>query len=197
MIWAFIRWALVMLWNLFLFATTWFMFPLAYLTRNIPLFRNYILWVYWDDEIENMPSDFVMWMIGKTWNFKTSYKWHVRQSGWNGQTIIKIKSGLRKYVSHSGYITQNENADISVFTFAGLKYIDENYNPIDNNSSGYLDFKRSVFGKMFVKYKIDNTLYWSYSYCKPILGRIYLMIHAGTNIRRYLFTVRLKKVRIL
>ena len=102
-VWSFIRWFLFMMVSLLGFLTAPVIFPIAYLLRKIKVFRNNILWIYYDDEDE-FGFDVDWWMQGRKKNFWTAYKWAaLRNPAWNLQASLRPrKNGRDSYISHKG-----------------------------------------------------------------------------------------------
>lgn len=83
-----IKWGVIMLINLLGFLTAPIIFPIAYLLRDIKLFRNYILWIYYDDE-DDFGFNVSWWMRDKKPSFWMAYKWcAIRNPAWNLHTLL-------------------------------------------------------------------------------------------------------------
>lgn len=190
-----LRWVLVMLVNLLGYLTAKVVYPLAYLLRNVDLFRNKLLWWFYDDEIPEA-WHYQNWLKGRKETFWRMYQWHtLRNPAWNLQASLKPKQGLKNYVSSKGWHKEDGNYDISVFKLCVLKYVDKN-GEYDDLTGDYLSLRYSIIGKMFVWYTIDNTLYWRYSVAKKLFKKIWWELQLGTNDRRYTFRLKIKKVKI-
>jgi len=191
MIWSVLRWFLVMLVNLLGWVTAKFMFPIAYLTRDIPVFRDKILWLYHDDEDGLYGVDW--WLGDKKRNFWTSYKWcALRNPAWNLQASLKPKIGLRERRTSKGYLSKN-GVEQDIYQMAVLKYVNL-FGEYKDNKGAYLSKKYSIFGKMWVTYYTDNTLYWRYSYAKRFFWRFFVELHIGTTNERYTFRFKIKYI---
>lgn len=193
---SYIRWFLVMLVSLFGWLSAKFMFPIAYVVRDVKLFRRYILWIYYDDE-DGFGYNVDWWVKNQPFNFWTAYKWcALRNPAWNLQASLKPKQGLKKYISSKGSHSQNGNFDISVYDMCVLKWVNE-FGEYMNNKGEYLSLKYSIIGSMFVWYKVDKRLYWRYSFARKIFRNLWIELMLGTNDFRYLFRLKIKKVEIL
>lgn len=188
--WLVLKWIGPMLFSAILWVLAKILWPLAWITRDIPIFKNYIFWIFWDHEIENgkMPDDFKRWLVGKDWSkWWTKYIYYAwRNPAWNQYLLsfMKPRQGTKIRLYSRGYL-EKYGVEQSVFDFAVLKYIDAFYNYIDNNSDGYLSDRHSIVGSMFCIYKIDGTRYFRYSYAKkphPAFRILFEIIHHGFYI---------------
>lgn len=97
--------------------------------------------------------------------FWISYNWSVLRNGcWRlFNTVLKQPKGERtnvEIVRHEIY----DNKSLSAFTLLRMKF-KTNGVPTDNVGTEF-DLEKSFQGKNHIKYKVDGTKYFMYSYCK-------------------------------
>ena len=191
-IWAVIRWIAVMIILGVVSVTAPVIYPIAYVLERIT--KKKILWIYHDSEDADGCSANVNWFNKGKCNFWVKYKWCLRNPAWNLHLLFKPKQGLKKRISSKGWLEKNGNSDISIFTFAVLKYVDKN-GIYQDNKGKYVSKKHSVFGRMLVFYKVGRTVYFRWSKVGRILG-LWYELQAGTNDRRYLFRLKFNNKKI-
>ena len=193
-IYAFINWAGNMLINGLGFITAPIIFPLAYLLRNIPIVRNKILWIYFDDEDE-FGFDVDWWMRGKKPSFWMAYKWcALRNPAWNLQAALKPNIRAPKtLISESG--THHRGGDITIdpFVMCVLKWLTENHEYSDNKGE-YLSIRHSVLGKKFLWFKFGDH-YWRYSFADKVWKNMWIEFQIGTSDTRHTFRLKFKWIK--
>lgn len=190
---AILRWILIELVSLLGWITAKFMFPLAYVLRNVKLFRNYILWIYYDDE-DGIYGAY-WWNKRLLTDFWTAYRWNaLRNPAWNLQAILKPKECVKKPISIYGRLRRN-GADVGYWNMAVLKYVDANGRET-NNKGQYISLQHSIIGRMLVWYYNDNTLHFRYSFAKNVWKRFWIEIHLGTTEKRYTFRFKIKNKHV-
>ena len=169
-----------MLTTLFGFVTAPIVFPLAYLLRSIPLVRNKILWIYYDDEDE-FGFDVDWWMQDKPRNFWTAYKWSaIRNPAWNLQAYWRL--------DYNDSLIPLEGDDITCV----LKYVDSNGKYMDNKGP-ILSLKHSITGDMWFRFQLNGLNYWRYSFADMVFADWWIELQIGFTTRA---TFRFKIKRI-
>lgn len=187
-----------MLVNLFGFLTAPFVFPFVYLLREVDLFRNCLLWIYYDDE-DGFGYGVDWWMRGRSRGFWTAFKWTaIRNPAWNLHTLSMLKGSDMDYVflKPKG-ILQREGKILkpNLYYIGGLKYEDEYGSYLDNKGS-ILSLKYSIIGSQFVKFysiKTDKE-YWRYSYANRLIDNIWVELQIGYSTRAT-FRLKIKKIK--
>lgn len=170
---SFILWLLVMVGNLFGFLTAPVIFPLAYATRNIGIFRKYIFWIYYDDE-DGFGYEVDWWMEDKpAWNFWTAYKWAaLRNPAWNLQAATVLSQQVVGHLQPTRV----------------LKYVNSKGEYTDNKGE-FLSLKHSKLGSVWETFKWGWFKLWRYSYAGPLYKNFYVELQIGFQSRP---TFRLK-----
>lgn len=213
---AFLRWfTIAVLLQVILIPLSYILFPISYIFRSklrhyvynkkgIIKYLSIILWIFLDDEeFHRQGHDYgePWWRRAKnleidtTWKrFKVAYMWNVlRNPAWNQYTLIKPKQGTKVEVSHKGKLFQ-KNKKVSIFELAILKWVDKDGNYSDNKGD-FISKEHSIFGELFLWYKVDKRLYWRYSFVKKMFGR-WIELQVGTNDIRYTIRFKIKKGKI-
>lgn len=193
-----LRWIGVMLVNAVGFITAPLIYPLLYPFRN-KINKVKPFWYYFDDEDGDYGTDWFRESLSygenKDWwsKFRVAYKWSaLRNPAWNLQANLVPKKGTIKVEEIVKLnLTRNNKIIVDINEFATLKFVDVLGNFKDNIGS-YLSLKYSILGKAFIWYKIDNTLYWRYSFANKVSKKFWIEIHLGTG-RRYVFRLKIKK----
>ena len=79
----------------------------------------------------------------------------------------------------------------TAFSIAGFKYVDKD-GVYKDNIGDFLSKKHSTLGKMFIWYKIENKLYWRFSYANNLFSKLWVEFQVGTNNSRYTFRLKFK-----
>jgi len=191
-----LRWIAVMLISLLGFVTAPIIFPIAYLLRNVKLFRNHLLWYYYDDEDTIFGTEWFRKSKGlKDKGFKTAYLWSaIRNPAWNLQASLQPEQSTIWVYSSKGML--NKYGKIQKVTeMAVLKYV--NIDGIYSDNKGeFLSLQHSILGSMFLWYEVSRKLYWRYSYAKNVYKDYWVEIQLGTNDRRYTWRLKIKKTKI-
>jgi len=189
---------LTMLMNLFGFLTAPILFPIAYLLRSVSVFRNHILWVYYDDEDE-FGYD-VYWFKPHLRNgFKKAYLWcAIRNPAWNLHTLSMLKGPAVDYVFLKPKGILQKNSEIlkpNLYSIAGLKYEDD-YGSYLDNKGPILSLKYSIIGSQFVRFYNIKTgkKYWRYSYANRLIDNIWIEFQIGYSTRAT-FRLKIKKIK--
>jgi hypothetical protein len=206
------RWfVFAILLQIILIPLAYFFYVPAYLLRK-PLRKGYYgntillkllsipLWIFLDDEALELSGD----EYGEIWwkkannidisklnefqKFIVAYKWAViRNPAWNQYELLKPKQGSPKFVDMYGYTSGEWN------DFCVLKWeIDGQYS---DNMGQCVSRRYSIFGNLVLWYKVEDKLYWRYSYANKFLGR-WFELHLGTNDKRYTVRFKIKKADI-
>jgi len=197
-----LRWIAVMLISLLGFVTAPIIFPIAYLLRNVKLFRNHLLWYYYDDEDTIYGTEWFRYssgykLEGVFWfdKFVCAYHWSaLRNPAWNLQASLQPEQSTKWIQSSKGML--NKYGKIQKVTeMAVLKYM--NIDGIYSDNKGeYLSLRYSILGSMFLWYEVSRKLYWRYSYAKNVYKDYWVEIQLGTNDRRYTWRLKIKKTKI-
>ena len=193
----YLKWLLSISGNLLGFLTAPIMFPLAYILKDIKVVRNYILWIYYDDEDE-FGFD-VYWFKPKMSDgFIKAYLWAaIRNPAWNLQAATSLPTGYYSFGKTSGLLQQDGKVlDVDVNTSAVLKYIDFDGTYMDNKGP-VLSMKHSIIGKQFIKfYNIKtNQKYWRYSFANKInSGNLWIELQIGYTTRPT-FRFKIKNIK--
>ena len=192
-IWVHIRWFLIVI-PLGLFSLTlFFVYPFAWLLRNV---KN-PLWIYLDDssyENGELKQDYREWLNGRKDTLVTSYLWAgVRNRVWNLRPLsfLNPKQGREiVYGTPKGYLTRNDD-EVSVLEFAAWKWIKDGVGTWQTNSGDTINWQKSTIGYSSVYYKVGRRLYYRYS--RAWRWRDYFLnFKYGTNNERYLLTFKIQ-----
>lgn len=189
---------LIMLVNLVGFLTAPIVFPIAYLLKSLRVFRNHILWIYYDDEDE-FGYD-VYWFKPHLRNgFKKAYLWcAIRNPAWNLHTLSMLKGSDMDYIFLKPKGVLQKNGEVlkpNLYYIAGLKYEDEHGSYLDNKGP-ILSTKYSIIGSQFVKFYNIKTgkKYWRYSYANRLIYNIWIELQIGYSTRAT-FRLKIKKIK--
>jgi len=192
------KWIGVMLVNLLGFISAPIIYPFLYPFRN-KLNNIKPFWYFFDDEDGFYGTkwfrDSLKYGNKTDWwsKFKISYKWlALRNPAWNLQASLIPKKG-HEILEEIKILDLNRNNKIvvDIKEFATLKFVNSSGEYKDNKGE-YLSLKYSILGKSYLWYKIDNTLYWRYSFAGKINNKFWIEIHLGTG-KRYVFRFKIKK----
>jgi hypothetical protein len=190
---AFYKWLLIMVMNLLGFLTAPIMFPIAYLLRNVRIVRDYILWIYYDDEDEYGFD--VHWFKPKMDDgFIKAYLWAaIRNPAWNLHTLNMLNGSAGNYIFLKPRGSLQRNGKIlepSLKNTAVLKYVSEDGTYMDNKGK-ILSLKYSVIGSQYVTFynSTNNKKYWRFSYANKVIDNLWVELHIGFTTRA---TFRLK-----
>lgn len=215
-VWSIIRWVIIaILLQIILIPLSYIIFPASYYFRDKIRGIYYdkkgvlkilisLLWIFLDDEeFERQGHDYgePWWRkakgleINTKWQrFKTAYLWNVvRNPAWNQYTLIKPSQGDIEVIKSNGALI-NKNMQLSELDFAVLKWVDEEGEYMDNKGH-FISNVYSIFGKMFVWYKVQNRLYWRYSFAGKKFNR-WIEVQIGTTDLRYTIRFKIKKGEI-
>jgi hypothetical protein len=177
----YLKWLLIMLANLFGFVTAPIVFPIAYLFKGVSFVRNYLLWLYYDDEDE-FGYNVGWWMKGRERGFFTAYRWSaLRNPAWNLQALWMLD-----YNDTFNIIRGNDRTCV-------LKYVDEDGNYMDNQGE-YLSLKHSIIGSEFLLFNLNGKKYWRYSYAESPFGNIWFELQIGFTTRAT-FRFKIKNIK--
>ena len=191
-----------MLVSLIGFVTAPLIYPIAYILRNVKLFRRHLLYYYYDDEDGYYGTEWFREssgykLEGVFWfdKFVCAYHWSaLRNPAWNLQASLTPKQGAKFMVDFNGKLTKNGERQ-RMTEMAVLKYVNFFGHYMDNKGE-FLSLQYSIIGSMFLWYEIDDTMYWRYSLAKNVYKNYWLEVHLGTNDRRYTWRLKLKKNKI-
>jgi len=188
----YLKWLLSISVNLLGFLTAPIVFPLAYILKDFKIFRNKILWIYYDDEDE-FGFD-VYWFKPKMYDgFIKAYLWSaIRNPAWNLQAMSILNKNSWYGFYYVKGILQNNGRIVSpaLNSTAVLKYIDEDGKYMENKGP-ILSLKHSIIGKQFIRFYeySTNKEYWRFSYANKAIGNIWIEFQVGYTTRA---TFRLK-----
>ena len=186
---SFLMWILVMLILLLAFIGGRLFFPIAYIFKDIPLFRNKILWVFFGDDDPLYGAEYWRKAKGITKNnFWVAYRWNgLRNPMWNLHLLMKPIEGEEVILQQKGWLAQNGNY-VPLNKVAVLQYEDENGDWV-GNSGDIVSLKYSILGKTFIWFKIQDRFYWRFSLANRYLKLFWVEVQLGTGYRH---TFRLK-----
>lgn len=193
-----IKWLTAMLINSLGFITAPFIFPIAYILKDFKVFREFILWIYYDDEDE-FGYDVDWFMVGRERNFFTAYKWcAIRNPAWNLQASSKLNQRkVYVFTKTKGVLQQNGNiVEPSLNANAVLKYVDENGVYRDNKGE-FLSIKHSILGSQYAEfYEVESgEKYWRYSFANKInIYNLWIEFQIGYSTRPT-FRLKIKNIK--
>jgi hypothetical protein len=205
-LWSILRWVLYMLVSLMGFLTAPIVYPLLYPFKDNFFIRSTKpFWYYFDDEDGNF--GFLAWRMDKgydlstKWNrFKCAYHWlAIRNPAWNLQASLRPYQGAKDsveeiYVSSKGAL-YNDGYIEDELSFAVLNF-ENQLGEFTHGVGEYLSYQYSIFGSLFLWYKIENKLYWRYSLAKNMFKDYYIEIQIGTGYR-YVFRFKIIKAELI
>ena len=183
----YLKWLLTMIVNLSGFLTAPIMFPIAYLLRDVRVVRDYILWIYYDDE-DNFGFDVHWFKPDMEDSFRKAYLWNaIRNPAWNLHTLSMLKGSSERYtfLKPSGILQQDgKMLEPSLRTTAVLKYISEDGQYLDNKGE-VLSLRYSIIGSQYVEFYNNATAsnYWRYSFANKVRGSLWIELQIGFTTR--------------
>lgn len=196
-LWLKIKWGLVIVpVGIFGLTTCWYMFPIAWVIRNIPILK-YLGWPWMDDSRfkpdGSYENDYQIHLDSRGLekeNFAVAYYWHcMRNRVWNivdafgipnhffddgkaGNNNIEIveiiKDDLHKY---DGTPIKQDTRWVAT---AQMKYVGEpGQDPWQVNKGDILSNRTSIIGTGEIIYKVGNWTSWRYSQAKIVDYKIF------------------------
>jgi len=190
-----LKWIGVMIIPLLAFIIAPVFYPIAYSLRHKRLFREKILWYFFDEEDGLYGAQYWKDAKGITEDtFWVSYRWSaLRNPMWNLHTILVPVKGEEVIISEKGKLTA-DGKEIDSSNVAVLFYVDEK-GKWSHNAGKYLSIRFSKLGKVFIWFKIKGKLYWRCSYAGNLFGNTWMEIQLGVG-KRYTFRFKLKNVKV-
>jgi len=189
----YLEWLLIMYVNLLGFLTAPVIFPLAYLLRNVEIVRDYILWIYYDDEDE-FGFDVHWFKPEMKDGFRKAYLWcAIRNPAWNLHTLSMINGSDSNFIfkKPSGMLQKDGKIlEPQLRYSAVLKYVSKDGEYLDNKGE-ILSLKHSIIGSQYVDFydKRTNIDYWRYSFANKVIDNLWIELQIGFSTRA---TFRLK-----
>lgn len=187
-----------------------FIVPIAWVLELIIPTKN-PLWIWLDDEIEHESTN-EDWLVYKENEGPLAwYKWHAfRNTIWNLKSYIKPENARENCITNDEVIEEilvdelyRNGNKVSIYgkclEMASFKWVTkEGIEGWQVNNGVRISEKYSTKGESKLWYKANGVLYFRWSIAKIISifkTKFYFEFKMGSNEKRYLLTLKIKKVK--